>query len=177
MRTVIFFLLAVFLVVLQTTVLQLGPGWLRAPDLVFILVSFIAYRFDWLRGLVLVFGCGWMMDVVAASSPGIFVFEYLLVFLVLSVLAKNSPVKESAYQVPLVGLAYFVIQVLIYGALTVFDVESLPSWSWGRLTRETVIVVAATIPGFALFNTLYEYLQQRRTVSRIIHRKSGNRFR
>jgi rod shape-determining protein MreD len=177
MRTVIFFLLAVFLVVLQTTVLQLGPGWFRAPDLVFILVSFIAYRFDWLRGLMLVFGCGWMMDVVAASSPGVFVFEYLLVFLALSVLAKNSPVKESAYQIPLVGLVYFVTQVLVYGVLTMIDSESLPPWSWGRLTRETVIVVAATIPGFALFNVLYEYLQQRRAVSRIIHRKSGNRFR
>jgi len=177
MRTVIFFLLAVSLVVLQTTVLQLGPDWFRAPDLVFILVSFIAYRFDWLRGLMLVFGCGWMMDVVAASSPGVFVFEYLLVFLALSVLAKNSPVKESAYQVPLVGLVYFMVQVLVYGMLTMLDSESLPSWSWGRLTRETVIVVAATIPGFALLNSFYEYLQQRKTASRIIYRKSGNRFR
>jgi rod shape-determining protein MreD len=177
MRTVIFFLIAVALVVLQTTILQLGPIWLRSPDLVFILVSFIAYRFDWLRGLLLVFASGWMMDVVAASFPGLFVFEYLFVFLVLSALAKNSPVKETAFQIPLVGIAYFVIQVMIYGALIMIDSESLPLWSWGRLTRETVIVMVATIPGFALLNALYEYLQQRRTVSRIIHRKSGNRFR
>ncbi|MBE0582824.1 MAG: hypothetical protein IH612_03570 [Desulfofustis sp.] len=57
------------------------------------------------------------------------------------------------------------------------DSESLPLWSWGRLSRETVIVMAATIPGFALLNALFEYLQQRKTVSRIIHRNSGNRFR
>lgn len=177
MRTTTFFGTGVFLVVLQTTILQMLPVWLGNPDLVLILVAFVAYRFDWLRGVFLVFSFGWMMDVVAGSYPGLFVFEYLFVFGVLSVLTRNSPLKESAYQVPLVGLGYFLVQFLLYTSLTMIDSESLPPWSWSRLIRETLVVMVATIPCFVLFNSLYESLHQRRSMSRIIQRKSGNRFR
>ena len=177
MQTVFFFCGSVLLVVLQTTILQMIPAWLGAPDLVYILVCFIAYRFDWLRGLLLAFSCGWMMDVVAGSYPGLFVFEYLLIFGLLAVLTKNSPVKEAAYQVPLVGFGYFAVQFTLYSVLSLIDPESLPSWSWGRLIQETVIVMVATIPCFVLFNSCFEYLQRRRTVSRIVRRKTGNRFR
>lgn len=177
MVTATFFLIGVFLVVLQTTIIQLLPSWLGTPELVFILVAFIAYRFHWLRGLFLVVSFGWMIDVVAGSYPGLFLFEYLIVFVMLSILTNNSPIKEAAYEVPLVGFSYFLVQALIYGALSLIDADSMPPWSWNRLLRETVIIMVVTIPFFILVNALYEHMQQRKTVSRIVHRKPGNRFR
>ncbi|BDD86086.1 rod shape-determining protein MreD [Desulfofustis limnaeus] len=177
MRTVAFFLLSVGLLVLQTTVLQAGPSWFSVPDLVLVLVAFIAYRFPWLSGLFLCFAAGWMMDVLAGSFPGLFLFQYLFVFLVLLLVTQRSPIRESAYQVPLVGIVYFTVQCVSYFAMSAIDAEFLLPWSWGRLIRDTVVVMVATIPCFILFNSLYEYLMQRRTVARVLQRKSGNRFR
>jgi len=177
MSTLAFLIVGVFLLVFQTTTLQMVPGWLGYPDLVFILVAFVAYRFDLLRGLFLAFSCGWMMDVAIGSYPGIYLFEYLLVFLCLHFLTINSPVKESAYQVPLVGISYSVAQFLLYTIMTMIVSEPLSPWSWSRLIRETLILTVATIPCFILLNSFYEYLQKRRTVSRLSRKKAGNRFR
>jgi rod shape-determining protein MreD len=177
MQTGAFLLVGLFLAVFQTTLMQSMPTWLGSPDLMFILVVFIAYRFDSIRGFFLAFLFGWMMDVVSSLYLGAFVLEYLLVFVVINTLTKNSPIKESAYQVPLVGLSYFIAQFLLYASLTMMVDETLAAWSWSRMLREAIIVTVATIPCFILFNSLFEYLLKRKTTSRVARRKTGNRFR
>lgn len=177
MQTGAFLAVGIFLIVFQTTLLQSLPTWLGTPDLMFILVVFIAYRFDSMRGFFLAFLFGWMMDVVSTMYLGVFVLEYLLAFVVINTLTKNSPIKESAYQVPLVGLSYFVAQFLLYASLAMMVEETLAPWSWSRMLREAIIVTVATIPCFILFNSLFEFLLKRKTASRVARRKAGNRFR
>ena len=177
MQTIAFLLVGIFLVVFQTTLLQSLPTWLGSPDLMFILVVFVAYRFDSMRGFFLAFICGWMMDVVSGLYLGTYVLQYLLVFVIINTLTKNSPIKESAYQVPLVGLSYFIAQFLLYASLTMMVEETLVPWSWSYMLREAIIVTVATIPCFILFNSLFEYLVKRKTASRVARRKAGNRFK
>lgn len=172
-----FLLFGIFLVVIQTTILQMLPAWFGFPDLVYILVAFLGFRFDWLRGSILSFALGWMMDVVTGIYLGVFVLKYLSVFLVLNLLTQNSPVKESAYQVPLVGVSYFLAQIGFYSLLSMTTTDLVAPWSWSRTGRDTIILMIATIPCFVLFNSLYEYLLQRRKVTRVIGKKGGNRFR
>ncbi len=177
MRITAFLLVGIFLIVMQTTILQILPAWLGFPDFVFILVAFAAFRFDWLRGCLLAFMLGWMMDVVTGIYLGVFVVKYLIVFFTLNLLTQNSPIKEAAYQVPLVGISYFLVQFGFYAALSMAAADLVSPWSWHRAGRETIILMIATVPCFLLFNSLYEYLLNRRVVPRVARKKGGNRFR
>ena len=177
MQTGVFLIVGLFLIVFQTTILQILPTWLGSPDLMFILIVFIAYRFDGLRGFFLSFLFGWIMDVASGLYQGVFVIQYLIVFVIINTLTKNSPIKESAYQVPLVGLSYFLAQLLLYASLMMMVEETQAPWSWSKMLRETIILTVATIPCFILLNSLYEFMQKRKTVSRVARRKAGNRFR
>ncbi len=177
MLTPFFFSIAVFLIVLQSTFFQFFPAWLGRPDLVYILVVFIAYRFDWLRGFFLVYTIGWMMDVVSGIYLGTYSVQSLLVFFCLKMLTENSPVKETAYQVPLVGISYFLLQIGFYFFYSIALPETLPEWSWGRILQETIILFVATVPCFLLFNSFFEYFLKRRLSQKLLRRRSGNQFR
>ena len=173
-----FLLVGTLLIVVQTTILQILPSWLGFPDFVFILIAFAAFRFDWLPGCILSFSLGWMMDVVTGIYLGMYVVKYLIVFFGLKLLSQNSPVKEAAYQVPLVGGSYFLVQLGFYAALTMAATDLVSPWSWNRAGRETIILMIATVPCFLLLNSLYEYLLRRSAVPRVARRrKIGNRFR
>ncbi len=172
-----FLVLGVGLIVIQSTLLQFLPAWFGRPDLVYILVAFIAYRFDWIRGLFIVFVLGWMMDVVSGMYLGTFPLQYFLVFVSLKILSENSPVKETAYQVPLVGISYFLVQMALYSVYSLTLPDTIPEWSWSKVIVKSLILVVATIPCFLLYNSLYEYIQKKRLSPRILRRRSGNRFR
>lgn len=171
MLTFCFFVLGVILIVLQTTLLQFAPEGFGRPDFIFLLVAFSAYRFAWLPGIFLTFTLGWIFDVLVGLYLGIYPLECLLVFAGLKLITTNSPVKESAYQIPLVGISYFVMHLLVY-FLTSFTLpDALPEWSWPRIIQDTLLLVAAAIPCFLLFNSLYEYIRKRALSSRRIRRR------
>ena len=177
MQTACFLVIGIFLITFQTTVLQFLPTWLGSPDLVFILIAFLAYRFEVLQGLLLAFLLGWMMDVISGIYPGTYLIEYLLFFVALNTLTLNSPLKESAYQVPLVGVFYYLVQFLLYFILSVMVSDSMILWSWSRVLRETIILTVATIPCFLLFNSFNEFILKRKAVKRTARTKTGNRYR
>lgn len=172
-----FFILSVIIIVCQTTVFQLFPGWLGRPDFLYIIVVFAAYRLGWVNGLVLVFTTGWMLDAVSGIQLGIYPLQNILVFATLKIITESSPFKESAYQVPLVGVSYFIVQMGFYFFYTVLMPGTLPGWSWNRILQETIILVVATIPAFVVLNIFHDFFQKRRVIHRVIRRSSGNQFR
>jgi rod shape-determining protein MreD len=176
-QIVSFLIIGIILITFQTTVLQFLPTWLGAPDLVFILIAFLAYRFEVLKGLLLSFLLGWMMDVISGIYLGTYLIEYLLFFIALNTLTLNSPLKESAYQVPLVGVFYYLVQFLLYFTLSIMVNDSMVVWSWSRVLRETIILTVATIPCFLLFNSFNEFLLKRKAMKRSTRQKAGNRYR
>ena len=171
-----FLALGVMLIVIQSTLLQFLPAWFGRPDLIYILVAFIAYRFDWFRGLFLVIFFGWIMDVVSGVYLGTFPLQYFLVFISLKILSENSPMKETAYQVPLVGISYFLVQMALYSIYSLTMPDTIPEWSWGRVVLIATILIMATIPCFLLYNSLFEYLRKKRLSPRIMRKQTGNRF-
>ena len=50
-----FILIGLLLVVLQTSLMMVNPVWVGSPDLYYILVAYLAYRFDLLRSLIIIF--------------------------------------------------------------------------------------------------------------------------
>jgi len=173
MVLLVFWLLGISLIVVQTTLLQLFPTWLGRPDFVFVLVAFASYRFAWIPGIILVFSLGWVMDVVAGIHLGFYPLLCLLTFTLLKALTTNSPIKESTYQIPLVGASYFLMQMFFYFVYSLTLPEVLPEWSWGETTRRTALVVVVAAPLFLLFNSLFEHLQKRRRRSTPHRRRSS----
>lgn len=172
-----FVLLGMGLLAIQTTLFPLFPQWLGGPDLAFILLVFVAYKFPWYSGLFLAFSLGWMMDVVSGMFLGSYLFMAVLVFCIVKFLSQNSPVKESAYQIPLVGLSYFALQCAFYIFFLLTQPGALPPWSWGRVVRETFILLVAAVPLFVFFNWMYEKLISQRFAPKRMKRRPGNRFR
>lgn len=173
-----FLLVGIALVVIQTSIFQFLPSWLESPDLIFILIAFISYRFDWLRGLLLAVVFGWIMDVVSGLYLGTYPLLYLLLFVSLKLFKENSPVKEVAYQIPLVGIGFFFGYSCLYAFYSLALPGILPEWSWIRILQETLILIVATIPCFLLYNSLFEQMSKRRFVPpRILRKRSGNYFR
>jgi rod shape-determining protein MreD len=166
-----FWVVGLALIVVQTTLWQSLPLWLGRPDFLFILVAFTAYRFAWIPGIALVFSLGWIMDVVAGVYLGFYPLMCLLTFTALKLLTNKSPIKESTYQIPLVGLSYFLVQIFVYFIYTIILPQDLPEWSWGLTLQKTSLLVAAAIPLFLLFSSLYEYLQKRRLRAKPLRRR------
>ena len=166
-----FWLLGIALIVLQTTLMQSLPLWLGRPDFLFILVTFIAYRFAWIPGIVLVFTLAWGMDVLVGIYLGFYPLMCLFTFAALKFLTNKSPIKESTYQIPLVGLSYFLVQIISYSVYSLALPEELPEWSWGVTLQRTALLVAAAIPLFLLCSGLYEYLQKYRLRAKPLRRR------
>jgi rod shape-determining protein MreD len=166
MLVITFWALGIVLIIAQTTLLEYMPLWLGRPDLVFVLVAFIAYRFAWIPGILLVFALSWVLDVVASIYLGLYPLVCLLAFTALKTLTNKSPIKESTYQIPLVGLSYFLMQIFFYFVFSVLLPDMLPEWSWPATLQRTILVVLAAVPLFILFNRLYEYILTRRLRSK-----------
>lgn len=156
-----FWALGMALIVVQTTLLEHLPLWFGRPDFVFIVVAFAAYRFAWIPGIVVVFALGWVLDVVAGIYLGLYPLIYLLLYAALKVLNDRIPVKESTYQIPLVGVSHLLLQMFFFFAYSVILPETVPEWSWFRTLERTVLVVVAAIPLFVVFNRLHEYILKR----------------
>ncbi len=177
MVTLSFLFLGFVLIALQTNFFSQFPHWLGRPDLAFVLVVFSAYKFSWFPGLFLAFLLGWLMDVTSGVYLGTYLLLVLLVFSIVKFLSQNSSVKETVFQIPLVGFSYFVVQCFFYLFFTLTQPGALPPWSWSRVVQETMILLVASIPCFVFFNWLYEKLTTRRLASRRLRRRGGNQFR
>lgn len=163
MLVLIFLALELFLVSIQTTLLPFFPQALGQPDLIFILVAFISYRFDWFRGLILICVVGWMLDVVSSLYMGVYLIQYLSVFIILRLATINSPVKEEAYQIPLTAVFYLVSQLVLYFLFSQLTPASQSLWSWTETIQDAIVLLIATVPCFLFFNLLFERFSRRRT--------------
>lgn len=172
MLVLVFLALGLFLVSLQTTLLPFFPQALGQPDLIFILVAFISFRFDWFRGLSLVCLIGWMLDVVSSLYMGVYLIQYLSVFIILRLIAISSPLREEAYQIPLTAILYLVSQLVLYFLFSQLTPANQSLWSWTKTIQDAIVLFIATVPCFLFFNLLFERFSRRRT---FIHkmRRSG----
>jgi rod shape-determining protein MreD len=170
-----FWLIGILLIVVQTSLLQYFPPWIGRPDFLFIFITFIAYSFAWIPGIILVFSLGWIMDVVAGIQLGFYPLVCLVTYAILKTLAQNKALKETAYQIPMVGISFFLVQMLLYFSYSLVSPEVLPEWSWGMTLQRTALIMVSAIPIFVLCNTFYEYLEKRRRQSRRSRRRSSKK--
>jgi len=172
-----FFMLGLLLIGLQTTLLMLHPLWVPAPDLYFVLVAYLAYRHDVLRSLIILFPLSLIYDVLSGLLLGMYPALFLLGFFSLRFMAARLPVRESLYQLPMIGVCYLAVSWVVYLVMSFASTMDLAAWSWPvMLIRAGLVVVLA----FPLFRFFEFFSRQTRERSRRWHRlriRSGNRFR
>ncbi len=161
MVTLVFMAIGIALIVLQTTAFSSLPHGLGRPDMVYLLVVFAAYRFPWLPGLALVFIIGWIFDVLSGVNLGVYPLLCVCVFVALKLITIHNPVKACLYEIPFVGVSFFLAQMVIFFLYSMSLEENLLAWSWGEVFRESVLLVLAAIPCFFLFDALYSSLEKK----------------
>ncbi len=172
-----FIFLGLLLIVLQTTVFMLTPTWVAAPDLYFVLVAYLAYRVDLLRGLVILLPLSCVLDVLSGTVIGMYSALCYSGYLLLKFISSKMPVRESLYQIPLVAVSYLVVHWLVFSLLDFLLPDSLVPWSWPLMLFRAGLVVLCSYPLFSLFEFLNHHLLGKFSTLKILRSRSGNQFR
>lgn len=173
----VFFAIGILLLVLQTTLFQLLPAWLGRPDLLFLLIVFIALRLETFRALVLTLLLGMVMDIFSGPHMGIYPLVYLLLFLILKVISRNLALEDSIHQVPLVMVAFLGMATGIHLLISLLAPENPVFWGWPQLLQNIVILGVVCLPFFHLCRWLLTLLEDKPPLTFFqFKRRSANRF-
>lgn len=177
MRIIIFFLLGTLFITLQTTVFQALPQWMGVPDLLFLLIVFLALHAKPGSGalLTVLFGIG--LEVFSGYFLGLYAVAYLLVFFIIKGLSTRFDLNALNHQPSLVALAFLFVNAFVYLSSLMLSEESLAPWRWGSILQRVLIVVILAIPVTRWFSTIAEWFDRRRKQSPIFRQKKGNYYK
>ncbi len=177
MAVIVYLTIGLVAIILQTTLFMFTPMWLATPDFHFILIAYLAYRFDLLRSLLVILPLGWCYDIVSGTVGGMHLTIYTGSFLLLKFISTRLPVRESLYQIPLIGVSYLLMTRLVHGLVSFFSPETLLPWSWPKVLVRTFLILLIAIPLFRFFEVITKWLEGRFTPLQVFKVRSGNRFR
>jgi rod shape-determining protein MreD len=173
----LFIVFGVFLLVLQTTLFSSLPSWFGRPDLVYLLIVFLAYRFDTIKGAFLAFFMGLLLDVFSGVFLGIYPTIYILVFFILKILSKQIA-NETTYQVPLTVISYLFSASCIFITTSFLAPEMKLVWSWRALMLQIIMLAVIAIPFFFTCDAYLHFCTKKFSRLRSLSIKgSGNRFK
>ena len=177
MRLFILLFLGILFLALQTTVFQALPAWIGVPDLLFLLIIFLALHSKPGTGalLTLLFAIG--LEVFSGYFLGLYAVAYLLVFFIIKGLAARFTLDEVNHQPPLVALAYIFVNAFVYLTSLMLADESPNPWVWGGILQRVLIVTILSIPANRCFSSLMSWCEQRATPRSLFRPKKGNRYK
>lgn len=177
MQSFIFLILGSTLLILQTSLFTILPKWIGNPDLLFLVVIFMACRMDTYQGALLTLIFGLLMDIFSGIIPGLFPSVYLGLFITLKVLSRHFIIDESSHQPPLAATSYLLSSGAIYLYITFFSPETSLFWSWRDLLLQMFILGILSVPTYHVFSTIQKLINSGRYKSWFGSRsKTGNRF-
>ncbi len=172
-----FLLLGAALLIIQTTIFPLLPAWMGNPDLLFLLVVYIAIRLDIFQGAVLVLLLGLLMDIFAGVFLGLYPVIYLLLFFLLQGLSRHLVIDETVHQAPLAVASYLFASCGLYLFATILAPDAILNWSWRDIILSALILAVIAIPFYQFCSWSHELARKGINKSRFTRAKSGNRFR
>ena len=177
MFIIIFMVLGILILLLQTTFLQLMPAWLGKPDILFLLIVYISCKPDIVRGLVVVLLLGLLMDVFSGVFLGLYPVIYLLVFAFIKGISRRIAINEFAYQVPLAVISYLFVSTGMYIFSFSLAPDTPPQWSWGTVLLQLLMLTVIGAPVFGVFDSIMNVYKSISASGRILGTKRSNRFR
>jgi len=147
------------------------------PDLLFLLVVFWAFRLDLVRGAVLTFLTGLLMDTFSGIFLVLYPITYLLVFFSLKIISKHKAIKEPVYQVPLTAIGYLAACSGMFVASTILTPDVQLEWTWGVMLLQALLLSVIAIPFFG-FNDFILRIITGKSIGRLVAKpKTVNKFR
>jgi len=177
MFILIFLILGILILVLQTTFLQLLPAWLGNPDILFLLIVYISCQADILRGLVVILLLGLLMDVFSGLFLGLYPVIYLLVFAFIKGISRRVAINEFAYQVPLAVVSYLFVSIGMFLFSLSLAPDIPPQWSWGTIILQLLMLAVIGGPVFGIFDSIMNFYRSLSATGRLPGTKSANRFK
>ena len=177
MLIIAYLIIGLLLIVLQTTVFMFTPTWAAAPDFYYILVAYLAYRLDLLRGLVILLPLSCILDVFSGTILGMYPAICFLGYFLLKYISIKLPVRKSLYQVPLVAVSYLVVCSIVFWFLNLMQPDTLVDWSWPLMLLRAALIVLFSFPLFRFFEFFSRFLQSRFFSLKFRRSHSGNSFR
>jgi rod shape-determining protein MreD len=175
MLLTVFIILGAFLLIVQTTILVRMPAWLGNPDLLFLLVLFVATRVDSYRGIILVMIYGLMMDIFSGFVPGLYPAVYLGLFLTIKYISRQVIVVEPTHQPPLAAVCYLLCSGAIYLYMAIFNPGTNIFWSWRDLLLQMLILAILALPSFHVLSRIVVKIDTNKKRMSLAG-KGGNRF-
>lgn len=177
MYIIIFLILGILILVLQTTFLQLLPPWLGKPDILFLLIVYISCQSDILRGSVLILLLGLLMDVFSGVFLGLYPVIYLLVFAFIKGISRKIAINEFAYQVPLAVISYLFVSIGMFLFSFSLAPDTPPQWSWGTILLQLLMLAVIGAPVFGILDTITNVYRSTAATGLLPGSKSSNRFK
>jgi rod shape-determining protein MreD len=177
MFIVIFLILGILILVVQTTFLQLLPAWLGQPDILFLLIIYIACQEEILAGAVVILLLGLLMDVFSGVYLGLYPVIYLLIFAFIKGISRQITINEFAYQIPLAVIGYLLVSIFMFIFSYLLEPDSLPQWSWGTIILQLLMLAVIGAPVFGVFDAIMNFYRSTSASGRFIGSKSSNRFK
>jgi rod shape-determining protein MreD len=177
MFIVIFLILGILILVVQTTFLQLLPGWLGKPDILFLLIVYISCQKEILAGAVIIFLLGLLMDVFSGVFLGLYPVIYLLVFAFIKGISRKVALNEFAYQVPLAVISYLLVSIFMFVFSNSLAPDSPPQWSWGAILLQLLMLTVIGAPVFGVFDSIMNFYRSTSASGRFLGSKISNRFK
>jgi len=177
MRILLFLLLGILVISLQTTVFQTLPEWIGAPDLILLLVVFFALQFKPGQGALLVVILGVGVEAFSGYFLGLYVMAYLLVFFITKGLSARFALNVLNHQPALVVLAFLFVNAFVYLVSLMLAEESPAPWGWGAILQRALIVTILTIPVGRGLSAAMSWCEKRRKHSSLFTQKRGNYYK
>lgn len=177
MFIILFLIIGILTLVLQTTFLQLLPEWLGKPDILFLLIIYISCQADFLRGSVVILLLGLLMDVFSGVFLGLYPVIYLLVFAFIKGISRKVAINEFAYQVPLAVISYLFVCIGMFLFSFLLAPDTPPQWSWGTILLQLLMLAVIGAPVFGFLDCIMEIYRSASASGRLFGSKSINRFK
>jgi len=177
MFIIIFLILGILIIVMQTTFLQLLPAWLGKPDILFLLIIYISCKSDILRGSVVILMLGLLMDVFSGVFLGLYPVIYLLVFAFIKGISRKIAINEFAYQVPLAVISYLLVGTGMFLFSFSLAPDAPSQWSWGTMLLQLLMLAVIGAPVFGIFDSIMNFYRSTSASGRFPGSKRSNRFK
>jgi len=177
MFIILFLLIGILTLVLQTTFLQLLPAWLGKPDILFLLIVYISCQSDFLRGSLVILLLGLLMDVFSGVFLGLYPVIYLLVFAFIKGISRRVAINEFAYQVPLAVISYLLVCIGMFLFSFALAPDTPPQWSWGTILLQLLMLAVIGAPVFGVLDFIMDIYRSASASGRLIGSKTSNRFK
>lgn len=176
MLIIVFFILGIILLTLQTTAIHLLPVWFGQPNLLFLLLIYVSLRFDVYRGVVFAFFIGWNIDIISGIFLGLYPVAYTMVFAIVKWLQQHLALDEPLHLPALVAIGYLATSCAIYVGTNLLAPEIELSWPGTGIALQMVILAVIVIPSFSLFGWIHNIATSPIRLPEL-GKKQANRFK